>query len=763
MTNAVQNVCRAQPILATLGAALIGLAAGCHARVEAAPGPHLFSVSETVGPGDTADLRGAYLGGDAQVMLLAPGEPQPRRLALTEQNPSLVKFLIPAGLPLGVWAIWVQAGGDRSNTLYVNRADVRIAGSPDVTPGGLLRLWGRNLTIPTGASRVRFKQGGSSLAGEIVQGDQYGLTVRAPAGLQAGADYRVAVSNGLRTPEGETPDALTVRARPAGPDVWHLGVPWAGDFSFSANRYDAATDPRLPAHVSPGGGDVRDALQRDADFVSHSGEGGVLYLPAGTYRLDNTQRTLYLHSHVVLEGEGADRTILQFGEAGTKTPGLTFDGAQRTGLLNLKLQNVNPNDAYNGTLSNSTRSKNAEIFLKNVDFDLGTGDHITLLDVDDLLISDSHFEATSSHRGPFYVQRTTRLTFQNNKVEYHNGRVAFEYTDNGLIEGNHFLRDGAYSHPHTYESGGIEVSFSRDLVVRGNEIRTTGNPEGGNNDSESIMTQRAQVHQFRDVGRSTGAGAGSLSDSTKDWSGVTTFIPLTIVAITEGAALGEWRYVTAHTGDTLTLDRPWDVVPPAGSQYTISSWSANDLFLLGNQVINNKRGIQIYDGGWDCVIADNTLTDSVGIALRATDRIFGSGDPAIPPQVAHDVAWDNSIVGNTITNPQGTRLAQIVVAVAHVNGPLHGNGILATEIRDNTIVSTLRGPSDSLQINSAPQDGVWVQIADQKAARASDTEASVLGTILDDNVVKGLAPEQAYHVDAEIRRHTTVRPKKASE
>ena len=73
------------------------------------------------------------------------------------------------------------------------------------------------------------------------------------------------------------------------------------------------------------------ALNSDVVWISHHG-GGVLYLPAGIYRLDNAMVTFEMLSNVVLEGDGIGRTILTYGAAG-KAASIGVAGTTATWLV----------------------------------------------------------------------------------------------------------------------------------------------------------------------------------------------------------------------------------------------------------------------------------------------------------------------------------------------------------------------------------------------------------------------------------------------
>ena len=724
----------------------------------AAASPVLLSASETVLPGETANIQGGNFSPSAQAWLEVidaqgqPGQPQP--LPILSQSVNLIQTQIPASVQYGVWAVWVSDGPDNSNVKFVNRPRPVLFDTPDVMPGGTFRIFGRNMIAQNGDSTtcaVQFVDGtGLAYPAAVTGGTSNSLTIKAPAGLPAGASYKVYVSNGLGGAIGSAAADASLPVRPASTDSWNLGVSWAGDYVFHANRYDVLHDPRLKMHaVGDGVHDDTAALQAALDTARKSSTGGVVYLPAGTYRIADTN-TLVLGAHSVLYGDGPDRTTLLYATTAAQPSKywLHIQDANLSGLCNLTVKNLNTSRVTNGVIRNASLSGTSEFFLNNVDLQLGNGFGLSLPNVDRLLISNSTISTQCTQGYALDLSNGTNVTMRNSSLAYRNGRIQLAFVNHAVVENNSFLRDGKAATQGARESGGIQPSFGRDIVLLHNTISLVGGtPYTGSNDGEAVMTQMATHNDFQEVGTASAAGVLSLTDRTKSWTNVSNFVPASTVAITDGPGMGQWRTITAHTNTGLTIDRPWDIVPPAGSHYAIGSWSCYQLFVLGNTLQNNLRGIELYNGAWDSVIDGNTLLSSGEIMLRAAHRTWLPSDERFPSKVEHDLVWNTSITNNKIVNgsvPQPPRIEVLTCVLGSAPG---GNCILGAEVRGNAVTSApttlLAGAGYWNSVNWNYSDNVDPFV--------------ILGSIFDENSFSGRAQAQrvgslpggsTYHINS---------------
>ncbi|HEX8348757.1 MAG TPA: hypothetical protein VF598_02240, partial [Hymenobacter sp.] len=276
----------------------------------------IFNSTPSARPGEAISLQGSF-GATAEVFLAKGGSTSFQKLApihsadgkTKAQSAGSVLVEVPASLALDVYRLYVQDNGQKSPSVYVNRARGLFLDSPEVVPGEYLRIFGQNLQLVPGKAKVRFepKGGGKSLVAQVntVGSDDRKLVCHTPASLAHGAEYVLYVSNGLGGTDAETKVEQTLRTLPAGVDYFHLGVGWAPG-KYKTTVYNAKTNPDKPA-IGNGTANDLEAINDSIQKVWKMG-GGIVRLPAGTYKLSFTGFGLHLLSGVVLMGDGKDQT-----------------------------------------------------------------------------------------------------------------------------------------------------------------------------------------------------------------------------------------------------------------------------------------------------------------------------------------------------------------------------------------------------------------------------------------------------------------------
>ena len=90
---------------------------------------------------------------------------------------------------------------------------------------------------------------------------------------------------------------------------------------------------------------------------------------------------------------------------------------------------------------------------------------------------------------------------------------------------------------------------------------------------------------------------------------------------------GLQRFVESLRGDTLTLDRPWDLPPGGGAEFVVTTSSIENL-ILNNTDRDGDAGMQIWGGCIANVISGHISEDTEGIILHAADQRKDAGSPA---------------------------------------------------------------------------------------------------------------------------------------
>lgn len=165
--------------------------------------PVVFNHSETVRPGEVVGLQGGRFGMDAKVQFATVTgtekelKPQQQLTALTRSQ-MYIAVRIPDDAPVGLYAIWITNSAGQSEPVFINRARAMTAEYDEASPGGVCRLFGRNLWLEGAKAAVRLIHpgNGSSADARVVKGNPHEMTVVLPENVLPGVVYKMSVSNG---------------------------------------------------------------------------------------------------------------------------------------------------------------------------------------------------------------------------------------------------------------------------------------------------------------------------------------------------------------------------------------------------------------------------------------------------------------------------------------------------------------------------------------------------------------------------------------
>ena len=642
--------------------------------------PTIFHVNTSVQPGEALSVQGAF-SKNAQVYLTTPASARAVLLPVLTQLAGQATVQVPNTLPLDCYQVWVQDNGGKSNQVVVNQAVGQHFDGPEVTPGGRIRLFGRNLQLAGYAAQVRFvAQGGGGGGGlATVQpggSDAYSLVLQAPATLLPGQTYDVFVSNGRS--ETRVPRAVTAVA--PGLDFFRLDVAWAAKLTFYANVYNVRTDPRLASKAAGDGRtNDRNALQAAIDQASADG-GGVVLMPAGTYRLSFEGFGLTMRSKVVLMGAGRDVTRLQVAGDETKQSFTFFwNDAQQSGLADFTYENV----TARGQPYNNMTGSGTELFVQRCRFILNASDWLYLANSSKLLIANSEVtqgvDAQPGYHGPLQMNGCADFIVRNNSFTFAVDGLNLNQAHDGVFENNQVFRDGAARYPTRLINHVLILNFAQNVAVLDNLFRVINGPSQNSNDGETIIAEGGGADQIdEEAGTVSGAAATTLTDNTRSWDQARLH---PVVAIVYGPGTGQWRNIVSRGGNTLHLDQPWDVVPTSGNRYAIFNWGARHWLVRGNKLEGNRRGITLYHNATtDVAIVNNTLTNSGSIDLTPK-QIPNDGDHFVP-------TYDTQIIGNTVQDLDGSNGVFIGVhTVQHAQPRTFGTSVIGLEVRRNSVTA----------------------------------------------------------------------------
>ena len=747
--------------------------------------PVIFNCSESVRPGEVIGLQGAGFGMDAKVQFAQVKgtekelKPQKQLPALT-QSDMYVAVRIPGDAPMGLYAIWVTNGTGQSEPVFVNRARAMTAEFDEIVPGGAFRLFGRNLWLSGAKTTVRLvhPENGSSLDAKALKGDPYEITVVAPANALQGVKYRLSVNNGYGGNYGDTFSEDDVLIRQPGADLFDLQVPWGADFTFSNNVYNVKTDRRLSQHATGDGqNNDRAAIQEAIDRAARDG-GGVVYLPAGVYKLVYASGSgITMQSRVVLKGDGKDKTIIKYGygkpfgaervkavygwtlgwpDSRSEGMGMVWPGYITTsGLVDLGMINVNESGEFVHTIKNMPEG-GSKIMLKNCSFDMNTGWGLAMVNIDKFLMTGCELRITGTDvRGinaptrtwPFDFKNSCNYTVSDNKIYYNAGRLGANGCHHAIFENNMFIRNG--DRQSKGETGGLHFDYVTDIIIQKNSFVVTGQPIKSRNQGETILSQGGNPHQYT-FGVVTQATENSIKDIKQEWQDFTDRVshdwqyavhPMNyVIAIVDGVGTGQWRIITWNNDTVLRVDRPWNVIPQAGSRYVITQWSVYKVLIKDNILKDNHQGIMLYSGGSDVMITGNELTNSGGIYLRSDQRTQNK---------RYNLTWNVSIVDNKIINTNGLRSAHVAmlhVKVSNDNSDIFGTGTVGIEIRRNLVQASIPNVDKAGGSSGLGTEGYINRIECRNAngSPCNLNKIAIIGTVIENNTA--INTSDAYQI-----------------
>jgi hypothetical protein len=586
--------------------ALASMTAICHAA------PTVFWASDPVGPDDTVMVMGDGFGENPQVSIarLADGKADAPGAALAwpgggveaevlQPSEQSVKFIVPPAMQPGAYVFRVTGpDGDSASvrlncpTPYWSQGDAGVAASP----GGWVRVFGRCVGSDDAEATVALR----SVAGarvvwlKVTEADIWSVTATVPADIAEG-EYRVFVHNGHGGPAawGEA-RSITV----ATPEQWPQAVYDVTD--FGASRQAKVID----------GEAIRAALA-----AAEKAGGGIVYLPRGQYQVTGT---LHIPRRTVLRGEGTQLVALLWPD--TEESYTLIEGTNRFGIEDLTIYASNYAHCIAAEVG---QPDSGDTFLRRVRVraDMYRG-HLKFEEIDarfrahkqlssgggdTVRMGGRNVEITDcdlygSGRSLYLLRvrgaRITGNTFYNGRW----GWYCFDGSDGLIFEDNSIIGADLMS-----TGGGINCyssAYSQNVYYAHNQLRLMHGWD------REAMTSDAGYGAWFGVASEVGPDTLALGgdDPTwnrkSDWTGAGVFV-------LGGRGMGQYRLIKEYDGRSVTLDRPWDVMPDADSPITITMMQRQYLF-IGNEFEDVGIALQYYGTSIDHVAADNRVTRGGG-------------------------------------------------------------------------------------------------------------------------------------------------------
>jgi hypothetical protein len=506
---------------------------------------------------------------------------------------------------------------------------------------------------------------------------------------------------------------------------------------------------------------------RAAISAAAAHKGGLVYLPAGTYKFAFVPYSwnITMASGVVIQGHAASDTKILLGPDKqtnlTSSSGIGWPaGTTLTGLADLSIQNL---DQWSQKDDNAhAEGPVSKVFFQRLNWDLGTAGSLLMVNADRFVVENSTFHALintrapdpacplKSGRGPVNFRSLTNFLFQNNSFSWATGDLEMITTTNSVIEGNHFTRSASdqivlttannscfnqNSGIHTYKLGEkvqrsagrqLEFDFAKNFAIQNNIFDVSGGTLAINfNDGETINAEGGGAHFQQDVGTATVATTNTITDNSnpnKVWNYGTGYR----IAVVSGQGRGQWRNITSKSGNTFTMDQAWTIVPAAGDHFSIFHAAMENGLIRNNAITNNPSGILLYHQAFYTVsIINNSFTDNGGIFLFSQQNLNKNSAPQT------GTLRNIEVNGNSLADTKSQWSSYIVADVGVVSPNfIWGTGLDGIEMRNNSIATR---PGNPIGIFT---EGYWnlAQYQDGAAPYSPNSAApAVLGTIFQGN------------------------------
>ena len=706
--------------------------------MAASAGPVIINYPFTANPGDVISLEGSGFGTAPKVYLKPSLQAAAIALPTKTANDAVVVVELPKTLAFDLYNVTIVNGAATSPQIALNAPVPQHFDNAEVVSGVHFRIFGRNLYVNAKAPTVTLidAQTNAQLKASVAVATSgpYYLDAIAPAGVVAGHVYGASVSNGYAT---ATMSGATILGHAPGTDHFGIGQPWAYDFVYAdgptyqagvkgTNQADhhvfnVMTDPSLSVHAK-GDGKTNDAAAINAAIALASAHGGVVYLPAGTYNTGTT--TIRMASNVVVQGASAATTKIIYGP--TAPAGFYFPGGtQMAGLDNLSIQNTDLTSNYLVNLGTGNQPI-SKVFLKYVIWNFGSGKGIFPMG-DRIAIENCSLWQAINYQdgdpaqktgglGPTYMGPASNFIFRNNSIGWATGQNAMHDLVNAVIENNVFWRSasdyimvGPAQLSMTYNGSSVHVgdrlqramgrqlaiNFGKNVVVQNNTFNVTDGALQYNwNDGETIQNEAGGGVPREDTGTVTAANASSITDNSK-CAGTCAWVytpGYSMVVVVSGAGAGQWRHITAQTGNTFTVDKPFDVIPAPGDHFTVSYPAFENAIISANTMSGNPMGIDLYHGAFlNVSVVGNTLTNNGGIDLVPSQR--NVVNRAATTLTYFNVSRNIEINNNKVTNTNG-QFPSFIAAGLQLNTltTFWGKSIMGLVVRNNQITARAGTP-----------------------------------------------------------------------
>ncbi len=515
-------------------------------------------------------------------------------------NEHLVAYTIPKELAPGVYRYSIEtssgavAGLLNAPVIYWTQGDL----GPDVSAGGWLRIFGRNIAR-NGQAQVEISNASERWTQKPIAQSPWDALFKVPEGIEAGT-YLVRMWNGQGDASAWS-GAVEIHILQAQPEISAV---------VNVRDYGAKGD---------GQSDDTRAINEALKALATRG-GGTLFFPVGRYYLS---AGITIPSRTTLKGEGRDLVALAWKDFDVP-PEAMLEGSSDFGIEDITIYTGNHRHIITGGVNDPQHSEIGNIKIRRVIIRASAyRGHISAVDAarrqeqlavksfngsTAIRLSGANLEIVDcdiySSMSAFLLLRPHGAVVRGNK--FYNGRGGW-YSISGansvIFENNQIVGADLFA-----TGGGINTLFdsgsaSQNIFFAHNNLSLMHGWDG-----EAMTSDGPGGLYFGNV-NVIGANSLSLNQPVPEpgrWLGAA-------VLILSGRGMGQYALIASVVGAKIALDRSLKVLPDASSKITVVPLQKNYI-LFGNTFLDAGIGIQFYGTAIDHIVADNKSVRTAGFA-----------------------------------------------------------------------------------------------------------------------------------------------------
>lgn len=621
------------------------------------------------------------------------GKSAEAKFTLVDDNYASV--LIDEDLEYGVYGVYAKNASGTSDIKTVNKPSIWNIGVYKLTSGQSLTVLGENLTTDNGKNTTAYlvsEDGMEYAQVSVAFADAGKVEIIIPDTLTNGKKYKVLIHNGHGGKEGfaESESLVEYLDKPA--------VNFSGNI---LNVVDYGADPKALSN------DDSVAL---SNLVKDLKDGDTIYFPPGSYLLSSK---VTISKSVRILGAGADKTkifagynisggALEIRKGPCEIAGICFEQKRTTGKLKGYFVDYRYSNNETGvyglyfhanaviqSVTSKSRSSNFPIYVNNA---YG------------VFVEDNYFNAT----GMMQVDNGRKIYLRNNTAimniycglyyQFANAlftNVEFLDVSNNSVTGGGAPKEGSGKLVTDSLTAGRVFAcqgWAHNTYISHNKIRRAG-----------ISTFGAgEIIMYENIGYRLD---GNVKSSTAT---VTTLIPSdkneitvrNVITIISGKGKGQYRKVKAVNGETIEVDRPWDIIPDETSHVLVNHGFLNAFVCYNDidghtnwqEVPSSTMGLQAYGNIHNMFYSFNVIKNT-SFGIEITPFYYNNVTAGQESNARCVIAW-SYFDRNRLENVGRGIAMTISTSGNDKNAPVVGEIAFGNLIRKNTVKDVLDFATD---------------------------------------------------------------------